>query len=130
MKYSKTTNAFYDPEIHGDAIPTDSVEITRERYLELITAQSQAMMIAPDAKGYPQAVPFPEPTVEVKKEACKRRARVLLQKTDYTQQADVREDIENISDFDLYRHEIRKLFVLPVPNPTFPDEPTPVWRVV
>ena len=32
MFYSKSTGGFYDAEIHGNNIPSDAVEITKEKY--------------------------------------------------------------------------------------------------
>jgi hypothetical protein len=60
MHYSPTTNGFYLPELHGDAIPPDAVEITAEAHVALMTAQSQGAVIQPDANGNPVAV-FPDP---------------------------------------------------------------------
>ena len=60
MYFSPTTNGFYDQAIHGENIPADAVEITSERHIELLAAQSQGASIQPDADGYPVAV-FPPP---------------------------------------------------------------------
>ena len=60
MHYSPNTNGFYLPELHGDAIPTDAVEITEAEHFALMTAQAQGAVIQPDANGNPVAV-FPDP---------------------------------------------------------------------
>lgn len=69
MFYSKTTNGFYDPEIHGDNIPSDAVEITKEHHAALLQAQSQGKRIQPDADGFPVAVDQPAPSLESAKAA-------------------------------------------------------------
>lgn len=53
MLYSAQTRGFYTPEIHGDNIPPDAVEITDEEYLALIDGQSQGLRIIADESGAP-----------------------------------------------------------------------------
>jgi hypothetical protein len=69
MYFSKTTGGFYDPEIHGDTIPADAVEITAEHHAELLAAQSAGKRIVGDADGYPVAVDPPAPTLAELKDA-------------------------------------------------------------
>lgn len=64
MFYSKTTGGFYDPLIHGQNIPTDAVEITREQHAALMTAQATGKRIESDTNGNPVAVDPPAPTSE------------------------------------------------------------------
>ena len=61
MKYSKSTNGFYDPEINT-TIPDDAVEITVEKWQSLMTAQANGQMIKADKAGNPVAVDHPDPT--------------------------------------------------------------------
>ena len=53
MFYSKSTGGFYSAEIHGENIPSDAVEITKEKYAELITGQTQGQQIVGDKSGHP-----------------------------------------------------------------------------
>jgi hypothetical protein len=62
MFYSKSTNGFYDPEIHGDNVPVDAVEITAEEHAALINGQSQGKRIIADANGFPVLTDPPAPT--------------------------------------------------------------------
>lgn len=62
MYYSPSTNGFYTPEIHGDNIPADAVEITREHYDALLAGQSNGQRIVADADGYPILQDPPAPT--------------------------------------------------------------------
>lgn len=45
MYYSKSTGGFYDTAIHGDNIPSDAVEISREYHAELMQAQTSGKII-------------------------------------------------------------------------------------
>lgn len=56
MKFSTSTNGFYDEAIHGDNIPADAVEITIEEHAALLDAQAQGKRIQSDADGRPVAV--------------------------------------------------------------------------
>lgn len=53
MKYSATTNGFYDELVHGDNIPSDAVEISTEDHAALLAGQSSCKRIVADADGYP-----------------------------------------------------------------------------
>lgn len=56
MFYSKRNNGFYDTAIHGDAIPSDAVEISIDSYLGLMESQTKGKVIVGDDKGFPTAV--------------------------------------------------------------------------
>ena len=64
MKYAKSTGSFYDPQIHGDNIPADAVEITDAQHAELLAGQSTGKVISGDADGNPVLVNPPAPTHE------------------------------------------------------------------
>lgn len=83
MLYSKTTGGFYDPEIHGEAVPSDCVEISKERHDELLAEQTSGKVIAGDAVGLPQAV-APVLTWD----AVRSKRNALLTASDWTQLAD------------------------------------------
>lgn len=84
--YSKTTGGFYVPEIHGDGIPDDAVEISHEAHAELLAAQSEGKVIVGKADGTPEAVVPPIP--EVTWDAIRARRDSLLDGSDWTQLAD------------------------------------------
>lgn len=66
MFYSRSTGGFYTPEVHGDTIPADAVEITAEYHETLLSAQGLGKRIVPDNDGRPAlADPLPplSPTV-------------------------------------------------------------------
>lgn len=60
MKYSASTKGFYLPEIHGEKIPDDAVDITDERYVELLEGQCSGKEIVPDENGEPVLMSAPE----------------------------------------------------------------------
>lgn len=53
MLYAKSTGGFYKPEIHGDAIPADAVEITEAEHAALLEGQSSGKIITADKNGKP-----------------------------------------------------------------------------
>ena len=53
MFYSKSTGGFYSKEIHGDNIPYDAVEITKDEHSVLLQGQSEGKIIAADNDGNP-----------------------------------------------------------------------------
>ena len=63
MFYSKTTGGFYDRAIHGDNIPADAVEITKEQYSTLLDGQSSGKRIVADGDGFPVLQYPPAPTL-------------------------------------------------------------------
>lgn len=76
MKYAKSTNGFYDTDIHA-VVPDDAVEITPSEHAALLAAQSSGKIIQSDATGYPVAVDLPPPSAaEV---AAKTRADRIAQ---------------------------------------------------
>ena len=64
---------------------------------------------------------------EIKKNKCKLDAKQLIVKTDWSILPDV--GIENKSDFETYRKQIRELIINPIEDPKFPSEPNPIWSV-
>lgn len=62
--YSASTGGFYDPAIHGDAMPPDRVGISSQQHAELLDAQATGKRIAADETGFPIAVDPPPPTAE------------------------------------------------------------------
>ena len=64
MFYSKSTGGFYTPEIHGDNIPADAVEITVEEHQALLEGQSMGKRIVADESGRPILQDPPPPTAE------------------------------------------------------------------
>lgn len=79
--YSKSTGGFYSREIHGDGIPSDSLEITYELYVALLEGQSDGKRIVSDAKGLPvlaDPAPTPLPVLIENAKARVRAARVAV----------------------------------------------------
>jgi len=65
MYYSKTTGGFYCAEVHGESMPFDAVEITKEAHQTLLNGQTAGRVIAADASGIPVLIDAPvfTPTV-------------------------------------------------------------------
>lgn len=62
MFYSKSTNGFYDSEIHGSNIPKDAVEISKDLWNSLLDQQANGKSIKADKSGKPIAVDRPKKT--------------------------------------------------------------------
>lgn len=59
--YSKQTNGFYAKEIHGASMPSDCVELSQEKYLEL-TQSGREISCGED--GIPYCAPEHVPTID------------------------------------------------------------------
>jgi hypothetical protein len=66
---------------------------------------------------------------EIKKEACKSKAKTLISTTDWSVLPDRAAMLENASEFVAYRTALLQLILNPVENPEWPIEPTPRWKV-
>lgn len=62
MYFAKSTGGFYLPEIHGDAIPADAVEITEAEHAALLEGQSAGQIITADKNGKPVLANQPPPS--------------------------------------------------------------------
>lgn len=60
MYFSKSIGGFYLATIHGDNVPTDSVEITADYHENLMQEQARGKQIIGDDNGYPIAIDPPE----------------------------------------------------------------------
>lgn len=127
MFYSQSTKGFYDKTIHGDNIPKDSIEISADEHASIMRGQSDGKMITANGNGYPVLVEPVEPTNEELKARCKAQAKKLLVDSDWSQQTDVAGVLTNKAEFDAYRATVRDLFLRPVPEPVFPEEPEAIW---
>jgi hypothetical protein len=67
--------------------------------------------------------------LENKLNKCKEQARKLLADSDWAAAVDVQSSIENPLDWLNYRDTIRKLFLRPEVNPTFPVKPEVRWII-
>ena len=121
--FSKTTNGFYDSEIHA-TMPGDVVEISREDHQSLLTEQASGKQITANSAGYPVAM---ESVVsdDIKLAACKSKAINLLSETDWTQVSDC--PLKNKQEFSEYRNKVRALALNPVVSPVFPSKPEEQW---
>ena len=118
--YAGSTNCFYT-----DNAPDDAVEITDERYQELLAGMAEGKVILSKA-GYPE---FYVQTAEQNKAT----ASALLTATDWTTIPDVANPINdpylaNQDAFIAYRSEVRKIAVNPVAgNLVWATPPTEEW---
>ena len=62
---------------------------------------------------------------KIKKDNCKSKAKELIFNSDWSVLPDVK--LQNKSDFENYRSQLRELILNPAENPIFPTEPQPIW---
>lgn len=63
MYYSPQTNGFYDRSIHGDSVPADAIEISKEQHSALLSGQAKGQRIVADLNGHP-SLSSPAPATE------------------------------------------------------------------
>lgn len=88
MYYSKITGGFYTKEVHGDRIPSDSVEISLEVYSSLLEGQAAGKQIAADEAGFPILIDPPPAPLFVPRVVTMRQARLALLGAGLLQQVD------------------------------------------
>lgn len=60
MLYSKSSNSFYVRELHGDAIPSDAVEVSKQQHKEIIEGHYAGKTISADSDGFPILIDAPK----------------------------------------------------------------------
>lgn len=74
---SMSTRGFYTPEIHGENMPADAIQISDEAYADLIAGQSTGKVI--DWSGdVPVLVDPPPPSEEHAADQCRKKRDQLL----------------------------------------------------
>lgn len=89
--WSATTKGFYNSDIHGTNIPSDSVEITDELRLSLIEGQyanNKRIVAGPDGQPILVDPPADEITADLTKSIRVKRNN-LLSSSDWTQLGDI-----------------------------------------
>lgn len=109
MFYSAKTKGFYDPDIHGDNIPDDAVEVGREYHAELMTAQANGKLIAANDNGEPVAIDPPPPTADELAVQYRSERDRLLAESDWVviKAAEVGEAVPE--DWRAYRQALRNV---------------------
>ena len=107
MFYSKSTGGFYDVEIHGDAIPADAVEITRDEHATLLAGQSAGQRIEADEHGHPVLRDAPVPSNDALADAARARRDALITATDYLLMPDYPISAEQLAEVRSYRQALR-----------------------
>ncbi|EPP4481388.1 tail fiber assembly protein, partial [Salmonella enterica subsp. enterica serovar Montevideo] len=79
MLYSAGTKGFYSEDIN-DIIPDDAVEITSEKWMELLQGQRNGKIISSDASGYPVLTdPLPLTEQQLKDIASGKKIALLAE---------------------------------------------------
>lgn len=77
--YSKSTRGFYVSEIHGENVPSDSIEITSEEHAALLAGQSAGRIITADSNGHPMLADPPPPSIDDLRAARRREIETAYQ---------------------------------------------------
>lgn len=70
-----------------------------------------------------------ETIVEIKTQECKLKAKQLLTDSDWSVTPDVQASLQNPLDWINYRESVRRLFLNPVANASFPTLPEVRWNI-
>ena len=107
MFYSAQTGGFYSAEIHGDAIPADAVEITRDEHTALLSGQSAGQHIEADEHGHPVLRDAPAPDNDALADAARVCRDALITATDYLLMPDYPISAEQLAEVRAYRQALR-----------------------
>ena len=107
MFYSPTTGGFYDRKIHGDAIPANAIEITRDEHAALLAGQSAGQRIEADEHGHPVLRDTPAPSDDALADAARARRDALITATDYLLMPDYPISAEQLAKVRAYRQALR-----------------------
>lgn len=123
MFYAKSTRGFYDRAIHGDNIPADAVEITREDHLVLMAGQAQGKRIVPDDAGFPVLADQLPPTDDELAASIRAERNGKLSACDWTVLADAPLTTTSKANWKAYRQALRDI----TDQATFPQSVT--WPI-
>lgn len=65
--------------------------------------------------------------IKLKKQNCKNEAKQKISNSDWSVLPDVK--ISNKSEFENYRAILRNYILNPVEDPSWPQEPDPIWQI-
>ncbi|EIM1708935.1 tail fiber assembly protein [Aeromonas dhakensis] len=129
MIYSSSTGGFYDKAVHGNNIPPDAVEISKEQYKVLFQGQREGMVIISDDSGYPTlSSPPTEDPAALAKIALDNKVQIATQQISILKPAvdggyAKPEHTKLLSDWQRCRYEL----TLVSEQPGWPEEPQ--WPV-
>lgn len=98
---------FYTDQIHGENMPSDALEITRDDHAALFVAQSAGKVIRPGQTGRPVAVDPPDPGDEELARRARGKRDALLSSSDWTQLPDVASGLATA--YQSYRQALRDI---------------------
>lgn len=107
MFYSKQTGGFYNTEIHGEKIPSDAVEITKDYHGSLLEGQSFGNQIIADKNGFPVLVRRPVHTNEQIAFSARAERNSRLSDCDWTMLADAPLTVSQRESWQSYRQSLR-----------------------
>jgi len=107
--FSASTCGFYDSDIHGDRIPADAVEITREEHAALLAGQSADKRIAAGADGRPKLQDAPKVTGDQLAAQARSKREAMLSDSDWVTLRAVETGEPVPAEWATYRQALRDL---------------------
>lgn len=134
MKYSAAENAFFDINIHGEKIPKDCVEVSTDRYVEIINGQADGYVISSNDDGHPILIePQAVDSTVIARLAINERLSLANNQISIIKPAveggyAKPEHTQLLADWQRYRYELTQVPEQPgwPDNPQFPAEPEKV----
>lgn len=83
IRYSASSNGFYDTDINGGDIPSDAIDITEDEYKSILYGQAAGKIISADFAGKPVLREQSPQTAEQLTSAVRTKRDRLIAETDY-----------------------------------------------
>ncbi|HEY4546948.1 MAG TPA: phage tail assembly chaperone [Pedomonas sp.] len=115
--YSPTAAGFFDPAIHGSAIPADARPVSSDDYAALMAGQTEGLEIVADADGAPTLAEPRAPSLEEQLARLRRQRDQRLRESDFTQIPDAPLSPAQRETWRIYRQALRDLPELYFNNP-------------
>lgn len=107
--YSPSAAGFFDPDIHGKAMPADAVPVSEDDFAALMAGQAEGLEIIAGPDGAPRLAPPAPPTVEEILASLRRKRDQLLRESDFTQIPDAPLSAGERTAWAAYRQALRDL---------------------
>ena len=109
IRYSASSNGFYDTDINGGDIPSDAIDITEDEYKSILYGQAAGKVISADSAGKPILTDPPEPTMDQQALAVRIKRNKLIADTDYLLMPDYPITAEELTLVKTYRQQLRDI---------------------
>lgn len=127
MYYAQSTGGFYAPDIHGDVMPTDAIEVTTEQYRGLMGGQAAGRRIVAGQSGRPELADQPPPPASQLWGQHQAQAQGALDASDITMIRCVEHGVTVPAEWASYRGALRAIVRAASGDPTQPLPSRPAY---